>query len=212
MPAWSNDEPPPWIEQEEPHAKAPQASSPVSPVDEPAAGPADASLPGASALSDPSVTESQATQEETAEAPTAPVPVAAEGFSHADWLACFDSLGLGGLTRNLAAHCVVEADDGERLTLRLDPSQEAMQAEVHVTRMREALAAIGVERLLAMESGPLPSGVETPKQQADRLAAQRHAEAIEALSRDPHIQKLQQAFGARLIESTVKPADAEARG
>jgi len=212
MPAWSNDEPPPWIEQEEPHAKAPQASSPVSPVDEPAAGPAEASLPGASALSDPSVTESQATQEETAEAPTAPAPVAAEGFSHADWLACFDSLGLGGLTRNLAAHCVVEADDGERLTLRLDPSQEAMQAEVHVTRMREALAAIGVERLLAMESGPLPSGVETPKQQADRLAAQRHAEAIEALSRDPHIQKLQQAFGARLIESTVKPADAEARG
>jgi len=81
-----------------------------------------------------------------------------------------------------------------------------------VTRMREALAAIGVERLLAMESSPLPSGVETPKQQADRLAAQRHAEAIEALSRDPHIQKLQQAFGARLIESTVKPADAEARG
>ncbi|MDW7745008.1 DNA polymerase III subunit gamma/tau C-terminal domain-containing protein [Halomonas sp.] len=112
----------------------------------------------------------------------------------------------------MAAHCVVEADDGEQLTLRLDPSQEAMQAEVHVTRIREALAAIGVERRLALTPGALPPEVETPRQQADRLAAQRHAEAIEALSRDPHVQKLQQAFGARLIESTVKPADAEARG
>ncbi|MGM0982452.1 MAG: DNA polymerase III subunit gamma/tau [Pseudomonadota bacterium] len=148
-------------------------------------------------------------EEEGAEA-TGPV---AEGhFGHADWLACFDSLGLGGLTRNLAAHCVVEADDGERLTLRLDPSQEAMQAEVHVTRIREALAAIGIERHLILSPGPLPSEVESPKQQADRLAAQQHTEAIEALNRDPHVQRLQQVFGARLIESTVKPTVAQVRG
>ncbi|MDR9440730.1 MAG: DNA polymerase III subunit gamma/tau [Halomonas sp.] len=151
-------------------------------------------------------------EEKDAAAPAATAGLADGHFGHADWLACFDSLGLGGLTRNLAAHCVVEADDGEQLTLRLDPSQEAMQAEVHVTRMREALAAIGVDRRLIVVPGALPAEVETPKQQADRLTAQRHAEAIEALSRDPHIQKLQQAFGARLIESTVKPADAEARG
>ncbi|MEQ6916575.1 DNA polymerase III subunit gamma/tau [Halomonas aquatica] len=137
-------------------------------------------------------------------------PVTQEGrFGHADWLARFDGLGLGGLTRNLAAHCVVEDDDGVRLQMRLDPSQEAMSAEVHVTRIREALSAIGIDRRLVLEPGELPREVETPKQQADRLAAQRHAEAIEALSRDPHVQKLQQAFGARLIESTVKPVDAE---
>jgi DNA polymerase-3 subunit gamma/tau len=148
-----------------------------------------------------------------ADTPADAPPHVPEGrFGHDDWLARFEGLGLGGLTRNLAAHCVIEADDGERLTMRLDPSQEAMQAEVHVTRIREALAAIGVERRLALAPGALPSEVETPRQQADRLAAPRHAEAIEALSRDPHVQKLQQAFGARLIESTVKPADAEARG
>ncbi|WP_325063460.1 DNA polymerase III subunit gamma/tau C-terminal domain-containing protein, partial [Halomonas lysinitropha] len=148
-------------------------------------------------------------EEEGAEAPA---PVAEGHFGHTDWLACFDSLGLGGLTRNLAAHCVVEADDGERLTLRLDPSQEAMQAEVHVTRIREALAAIGIERRLILSPGPLPSEVETPKQQADRLAGQRHSEAIEALNRDPHVQRLQQAFGARLIESTVKSTVGQVRG
>ncbi|MGM0985548.1 MAG: DNA polymerase III subunit gamma/tau [Pseudomonadota bacterium] len=166
--------------------------------------------------SDPAMQQAE-TVPASAEAPEAAPPTAHQApaagcFAHADWLARFDSLGLGGLTRNLAAHCVVETDDGEQLTLRLDPSQEAMQAEVHVTRMREALAAIGVERRLVVVPGALPDELETPRQQADRLAAQRHAEAIEALSRDPHVQKLQQAFGARLIESTVKPADAEARG
>lgn len=29
---------------------------------------------------------------------------------------------------------------------------------------------------------------------------------VEALKRDPHIQQLQQTFGARLVESTVTPA------
>ncbi|MDT8878580.1 DNA polymerase III subunit gamma/tau [Halomonas saccharevitans] len=160
------------------------------------------------------VPSNEATGElEPADPADAAAPAAPTGrFDHADWLARFESLGLGGLTRNLAAHCVIEADDGAQLTMRLDPSLEAMNAEIHVTRIRQALAAIGVERRLVLEPGELPPEVETPRQQAERLAAQRHAEAIEALNRDPHVQKLQQAFGARLIESTVKPAGAEARG
>ncbi|UYG05290.1 DNA polymerase III subunit gamma/tau [Halomonas sp. LR3S48] len=130
-----------------------------------------------------------------------------ELLDHDRWLESFDSLGLGGLTRNLAAHCVVEADDGNRLTLRLDPSQEAMNAEIHVRRVQEALATIGVSRQLVIEPGPLPTEVETPRQRADRIAAERHAEAVAALQCDPHVRQLQDTFGARLIESSVKPAE-----
>ena len=143
------------------------------------------------------------------EAPQSQVAASAEDgrLSHERWLESFDSLGLGGLTRNLAAHCVVESDDGVRLTLRLDPSQEAMNAEIHVRRVQEALAGIGVTRQLGIEPGPLPTAVETPRQRADRIAAERHAEAVAALQRDPHVRQLQDTFGARLIETTVKPAD-----
>ncbi|MBS9403913.1 DNA polymerase III subunit gamma/tau [Halomonas sp. TRM85114] len=149
-------------------------------------------------------------QPETIPPTVAPVAGAKGRVEHADWLARFDSLGLGGLTRNLAANCVVEEDDGERLYLRLDPSLAAMQADVHLQRMQQALVSLGFERRLVVEVGPLPESIETPKQQADRLAAQRLAEAVEALTRDPHIQELQKTFGARLIQSTVKPADAQA--
>ncbi|WP_290784968.1 DNA polymerase III subunit gamma/tau [Halomonas sp.] len=143
-------------------------------------------------------------------APEAAVPAArVEGlFGHAEWLACFESLGLGGLTRNLAANCVVEQDDGEVLRMRLDPSLSAMRADIHLERIHKALVDHGVARHLIVEEGTLPEEVETPRQQAERLAAERHAQAVAALQRDPNIQKLQQAFGARLVESTVKPADA----
>ncbi|MDR5868053.1 DNA polymerase III subunit gamma/tau [Halomonas koreensis] len=187
-------EPPPWSE--------PVSPAPVEPEPIPEAAPA---APASGSMPQP----------EPAPAPqpaAEPAPEVAPGrLSHAAWLDGFDALGLSGLTRNLAAHCVVEADDGQHLTLRLDPSQAAMQAEVHVERIREALDAAGFPRRVSVADGPLPEGVETPRQQADRLAAERHARAVEVLQADPQVRKLQEAFGARLIETSVKPADAAGR-
>ncbi|MDW5376697.1 DNA polymerase III subunit gamma/tau [Halomonas sp. HP20-15] len=138
--------------------------------------------------------------------------VAAEpgAFDHADWLELFPSLSLSGLTRNLAAHCMVEHDDGQALQLRLDPGQAAMNAEVHVERVRKALAAAGIERRVSIEPAELPGAIETPKSRSDREARERHAWAVEALRGDPHIQELEQAFSARLLEQTVAPQTAQA--
>lgn len=136
------------------------------------------------------------------------VPATLPGkLDNAKWLECFDSLGLGGLTRNLAGNCLVESDDGTLLTLRLDPSQEAMQAEVHQTRIERALKEQGMPRRIAFYVAELSNSLETPRQREERLNKERHAQAVDLLNHDPHVQKLQQAFGAKLIESSVKPAD-----
>ncbi|WP_136253800.1 DNA polymerase III subunit gamma/tau [Onishia niordana] len=126
-------------------------------------------------------------------------------LNQAAWLGLFEQLGLGGLTRNLAAHCVVEQDDGDQLDLRLAPSQSAMNAEVHVKRIQQALADAGVDRKVRIEVGEIPETVETPRGQSERIATERHAVAVEALKADPHIQKLQSTFGARLVETSVEP-------
>lgn len=146
------------------------------------------------------------------EAETPPAPANAQAAADTDaildqaaWLGLFEQLGLGGLTRNLAAHCVVERDDGRALVLRLAPSQAAMNAEVHVTRIQKALAGVGVKRAVSIEVGEIPEAVETPRGQSERINAERHAVAVEALRADPHIQKLQSAFGARLVEDSVEP-------
>ncbi|MCL7930307.1 DNA polymerase III subunit gamma/tau [Halomonas llamarensis] len=128
-----------------------------------------------------------------------------ERLNHAKWLAMFDALGLGGLTRNLAANCQCESDDGMTLVLRLAPSQAAMQAEIHQTRIAKALSAQGIERQVTFHVEALDTSQETPHQREERQAQERYAHAVDTLSRDPHIQKLKQAFGAKLIESSVKP-------
>ncbi|WP_069383906.1 DNA polymerase III subunit gamma/tau [Halomonas caseinilytica] len=154
-----------------------------------------------------------AEREREAASTSADEPVATgDALSHDAWLANFDSLALAGLTRNLAAHCMVDHDDGETLHLRLDPSQAAMQADVHVERIREALAGAGFDRRLVITDGDLPESIETPRQRAERLAAERHAQAVDALKADPHVKQLQQAFGARLIEASVKPSSEHAQG
>lgn len=127
-------------------------------------------------------------------------------LDHAGWLDGFAALGLGGLTRNLAAHCQLKHDDGTMLELRLDPDQAAMQAEIHETRIAKALAAQGIERRVFFTAEPLDSSLETPQYREGRLNQERRTQALDTLNRDPHIQQLQQAFGATFIENGVMPA------
>ncbi|MCK8066359.1 DNA polymerase III subunit gamma/tau [Cobetia sp. 1CM21F] len=165
----------------EPVVSEPVASVAAQPLPEPAPAPAPAPTP--------------------ATAPSAP---STDGrLNHAAWLELFPSLGLGGITRNIGAHCLVEHDDGTHLKLRLDPAQSAMMAEVHQERIRKALAGQGVERVLEISVAPLPEGLETPHSRRIRLLGERHVRAVEALRADPHIQSMEQQLGARLIEESV---------
>ncbi|MDQ7728325.1 DNA polymerase III subunit gamma/tau [Halomonas sp. SpR8] len=212
-------EPPPWTvdtETDATEASALQHSSEPEPEPEPVAAPEPISEPESvpEIASSPDVASEPAAEREAALAPEPHVSPAEvsdnppDKLDNAHWLLCFDSLGLGGLTRNLAGNCLVESDDGALLTLRLDPSQEAMQAEVHQTRIERALKEQGMPRRIAFYVAELSKELETPRQREDRLNQERHAQAVDLLNHDPHVQKLQQAFGAKLIESSVKPADA----
>ncbi|MCO7231416.1 MULTISPECIES: DNA polymerase III subunit gamma/tau [unclassified Cobetia] len=186
-----------------PEAAEAETSAPAQP--EPAASPAPEPVVSEPVANEPAVAEQPMPEPAAAAAPS-PVPSAssADGrLNHAAWLELFPSLGLGGITRNIGAHCLVEHDDGTHLKLRLDPAQSAMMAEVHQERIRKALAGQGVERVLEISVAPLPEGLETPHSRRIRLLGERHARAVEALRADPHIQSMEQQLGARLIEESV---------
>jgi DNA polymerase-3 subunit gamma/tau len=180
-PPWATDEAPPVVEPEPEPAIPPEPVNEPEPKSEPAPPPA-------------------------AEAPPQGDPVPPGRLDHAGWVDGFDALGLGGLTRNLAAHCQLESDDGETLVLRLDPSQAAMQADVHDTRIAKALAANGIERRVTMSAEVLDATLETPKARDARVGQERQEKALDTLNRDPHIQELKQAFGATFMENGVMPA------
>ncbi|WP_110668522.1 DNA polymerase III subunit gamma/tau [Salinicola halophilus] len=139
-------------------------------------------------------------------APSASVGVDAR-LTHEVWLAQFDTLEIGGLTRNLAANCVVAEDDGRTLRLMLDPGQSAMLSETHEARIKQAVATLGYPRDLQIDVTPLDGTRETARLQRERRARERHARAVEALRDDPHVQELEARFGARLLEESVSAND-----
>lgn len=189
-PPWATDEAPPVVAPEPDATLEPEPAPPPESVNEPEPEPAPPSEP-----------------EPAAEAPPQVAPTAPPGrLDHAGWVDGFDALGLGGLTRNLAAHCQLESDDGETLALRLDPSQAAMQAAVHDTRIAKALASNGIERRVTMSAEVLDATLETPKARDARVGQERQEKALDTLNRDPHIQELKQAFGATFMENGVMPA------
>jgi DNA polymerase-3 subunit gamma/tau len=185
-PPWATDEAPPVIAAPHDTTPEPEPTPPPEPVGEPEPEPASDISPA-----------------------VAPVPQGEATppgrLDHAGWLDGFSALGLGGLTRNLAAHCQLKNDDGNTLVLRLDPSQAAMQAEIHETRIAKALAASGVERRVTLTAEALDPALETPQTRDGRLAQEHHAKALDTLNRDPHIQELKQAFGATFIQDGVTP-------
>ncbi|WOI25489.1 DNA polymerase III subunit gamma/tau [Cobetia amphilecti] len=187
-------------------APQPAEAVPAAPAQpEPAAPLAPEPVVSEPVANEPAVAAQPMPEPAPAAAPTpAPSAPSTDGrLNHAAWLELFPSLGLGGITRNIGAHCLVEHDDGTHLKLRLDPAQSAMMAEVHQDRIRKALAGQGVERVLEISVAPLPEGLETPHSRRIRLLGERHVRAVEALRADPHIQSMEQQLGARLIEESV---------
>ncbi|WP_048307948.1 DNA polymerase III subunit gamma/tau [Halomonas sp. PR-M31] len=192
------------------YADEPLQAVEKEPVEEPVKEPVPVEEPGEEPAKEEPVNE-KPVEEESAEKATQsqqePIsPQVPDALDHDAWLALFPRLTLSGLTRNLAAHCILDEDDGTQVQLRLDPSQAAMNADIHVERIQRALSEIGIERRLSVEPEAIPDNIETPKLRNDRETAERHTIAVEALRGDPHIQQLEQAFGARLLEQTVAPA------
>lgn len=215
-------QPEPEPEPEPAEASAPEPAETAAPTSAELSAPAQPE-PAAPVVSEPAMSEpamSEPVMPKPVEAAepmpaAAPAPVQASApapsdapsgdgrLNHAAWLELFPALGLGGITRNIGAHCLVEHDDGTHLKLRLDPAQSAMMADVHRERIHKALAGQGVVRELEINVGPLPKGLETPHSRRIRLLGERQLRAVEALRADPHIQSLEQQLGARLIEESV---------
>lgn len=164
--------------------------------------PADGSTAVVEADAVPAMAETPVAETDSSAA-TQDSPANAGQLTHALWLERFDQLDIGGLTRNLAAHCVVESDGGSVLRVTLDPGQSAMLSDLHVERITKALAGLGYTRRLEISVAELDGSRETAKAKRDREARERHARAVEALRVDPHIQELEARFGARLMEESV---------
>jgi len=124
-----------------------------------------------------------------------------------DWSVLAFELGLQGLAQEIAINSIVESYDQNHLCLKLEPEiLELANATIRdeITQAIESKLGVSLSvDLLAQDK----LTVETPQQARIRAQEEHRRAAIDAIRQEAVVQKLHQAFGAELVESSVTKRD-----
>ncbi len=137
----------------------------------------------------------------SAAAAALPVPVPAD----APWAQRIESLGIEGFAKQLARHCEWRTQDGEAVTLALDPRMKHLLQDDRRAALEQALAkAAGKPLKLKIEIAGAAGA--TPAQQDEVQASDRQRAALAAIDEDPTVRALKEKFGATVRSGSVQPA------
>ncbi len=129
-------------------------------------------------------------------------PVAARSGPAGEWQGMMNELGLGGLVRELAAHCVFLGIEGEQFRLALLPALAHQRNSRIESRLEQAIQDRYGKHLKLVLSVQSVTEAEAPAQERDRRAQEAQKAAVAAIESDPNIKALRETFGA-VVESAT---------
>jgi DNA polymerase III subunit gamma/tau len=134
--------------------------------------------------------------------PAAPSPATA---ALADWSAIVAALELQGAPRELARNCALLGREGATVRLALDARSATMHTRALEDKLAQALSRyFGGSVRLQLELRD--EAQETPARAAERLEAQRRAQAQMSFEADPLVETFKERFGASVLPESVRPA------
>ncbi len=141
-----------------------------------------------------------------------PSPVAAQSVS-GDWREVVNSLGLGGLVKQLAINCTMQQRDGCNIVLQIQSGHSNLVNVKAKQRLQQALgeyfnidAQLEINIIKQVESGNgNVTPAETPAQSTQRETAQRQQQAVDSINEDSFTQTLKENFNAEIIPGSIKP-------
>lgn len=120
------------------------------------------------------------------------------------WPMFFETLGLVGITENIALHCELVRVEGRSLFFVLDANNANFFNDSQPEKMQVALNSLLVEPVtVSIELGAV--GETTPAALRARLAAERLASAESAIAADPVLAALLADFDAIIIPGSIRP-------
>jgi DNA polymerase-3 subunit gamma/tau len=198
-----------------PDSAAPGAAAPPAAGGKIQSAPAPAAVSGRTAQAPVSPAAAPAPAPASAPSPTAaPGPVAAPVPSRAavsddPWAQRIETLGLDGMTRQLARHCawLGESDGNARLALETR-AKHLLTDERRAAIQRALNAQSGGELGLVIEVGGVTDALSPAAAEEKRVIdRQRAAEA--AIESDPQVRAFKEAFGATVRAGSVQPIDGQ---
>ena len=201
---------------------APPTKKPKPPVD-PVAAPQASSLPGEELLVKPVSDHDEPAEPSNRAADTAaqstPEPLAEGARNHqavandegdedlptrANWPEFFETLGLVGITQNIAMHCELVAVAGRQLSFVLDDSNASLFRERQIAALELAFQQV-LERPVAIDIKVGKVGKHTPFALRAQRAEDRQLAAERALDQDQTFAYLLGEYDATVVEGSIRP-------
>ena len=201
---------------------APPPKKPKPPVD-PVAAPQDSSLLGEEPLVKPASRHDEPVEPSNRAADTAaqstPEPLAESARNHqavandegdedlptqANWPEFFETLGLVGITQNIAMHCELVAVAGRQLSFVLDDSNASLFRERQIAALELAFQQV-LERPVAIDIKVGKVGKHTPFALQAQRAEDRQLAAERALDQDQTFAYLLGEYDATVVEGSIRP-------
>ena len=120
------------------------------------------------------------------------------------WAGLVQSLGVVGMTRQLAQHCEMTSLDASHIELAIPKAQEHLLEGAHQGKLKTAVQerfGADFKVIFTVTQGEINS----PAKLASREEQARQAQAEREIESDPFVQELQKDFGARLKRESIKP-------
>jgi DNA polymerase-3 subunit gamma/tau len=164
-----------------------------------------ASAAPAVARAAPAVASVPASNSAPQPAPSAAPPAAPP--SDSDWSAVVAQLNLQGIVRQLAAHCTLQARQGNVIKLVLDPEGEHYRTQMMEDKLVQALTTYYGQPMRLEFTVSSTTALNTPARQMKAAAEDRVQNARTSIDNDPNVRAMREVFGATVTPDSIRPND-----
>lgn len=131
--------------------------------------------------------------------------VARQAAASGDWRDVVNSLGLGGLVKQLAINCTLKQRNDCNIVLQIESGHSNLINPKAKQRLQQALGEyFNIDAHLEIEVARQIVD-ESPAQTTQRETDQRQQQAVQSINEDSFTQTLKENFNAEVIPGSVKP-------
>jgi len=131
-------------------------------------------------------------------------PISLESLEPEKWISLFYQLSLEGITRSIAANCLLESVSGNHIVLVLDKSQMSVFNDEQERRISKAFDAY-FEQTIQLDIRPGEVNVETPSAWRQRMERERLEAAVRTFENDDTVQEIVKRFSGAVQRDSIVP-------
>jgi len=131
-------------------------------------------------------------------------PISLESLEPEKWISLFYQLSLEGITRSIAANCLLESVSGNHIVLVLDKSQMSVFNDEQERRISKAFDAY-FEQTIQLDIRPSEVNEETPSAWRQRMERERLEAAVRTFENDDTVQEIVKRFSGAVQRDSIVP-------